>query len=296
MSNEFPVYSNTKFHIIEALPHIMGEKGFEKAALLMEHWLNSPSRQYPNYGPPNTDIITMDWALGFPQVKGEYDKLVENNAWLTDKTKEQLFNAQVPKLTKVGESARFGDLSKSVVDLNRDNYITNIAIYPDWYKMRKDYNFIISDLHAALNNFSFRVAVEGKVKLLNIGEIERRFIVLPEQKKEYEIEIDKVGFYIRDSYDFEDDNFINKIKSQRLACWGYENDKYFVERDCLQNLPTAHDWSLSKSWKTDLVNKDFRDYRLAREKGGDFKVFSDVKVFNISESFTYYDYLPVLYV
>jgi hypothetical protein len=60
--------------------------------------------------------------------------------------------------------------------------------------------------------------------------------------------VDEVGVYVKDSFDFEGDQF--------LGFWGYRDTPY--------------------------NNSDFREWRMANHAGGDFLVFSDIKRTKIS--------------
>lgn len=99
----------------------------------------------------------------------------------------------------------------------------------------------LDDLNAALANFVFNVVVAGTVQTTNtIGE--------------YRVEITEVGVYAKDSYDF--------VGSQFLGYWD----------DSDNSVSMINPFS-----GTEIRNQDFRDWRAANSKGGDFQIFSDLK-------------------
>jgi len=77
----------------------------------------------------------------------------------------------------------------------------------------------------------------------------------------YTVTIDAAGVYVRDSYDF------NGI--QLLGYW----DDSGVSRN---------PWG-----RTGVTNADFRDWRNKNSKGGDFLVFSDLKITEIKPAFVF---------
>lgn len=99
------------------------------------------------------------------------------------------------------------------------------------------------DMAAALANFNFHIQVGGEVSHA------------PSGGGRYRVRIDLVGIYIRDQYDFTGD--------QELGFW-----------DASTNDARHTPWF----GFTRITNETFRDWRTANGRGGDFEVFSDVKV------------------
>jgi len=102
----------------------------------------------------------------------------------------------------------------------------------------------LDSLTAALARFTFRVVVGGKV------EREKGKDGAPDR---FRVSITDVGVHVRDSFDF--DGF------QPLGCWNVCNNK--VERVFCGGIA--------------VTNADFRDWRVANGRGGDFMVLSDVR-------------------
>jgi hypothetical protein len=147
--------------------------------------------------------------------------------------------------------AGFGDLTQSAAEINAGPY---------YIQQRCVKTSIVQELDAlvaALANFCFHMAVEGRVTYL--GK-ETKWFGLDEDDI-YRIELIRVGVYVRDSYDF--------IGSQ-LGGLGYWNPT----TNGVSKIPGA---GFHK-----VVNETFRDWRAKTGCGGDFIVYSDIEVRDVS--------------
>ena len=108
-----------------------------------------------------------------------------------------------------------------------------------------EYEAKLDDLNASLGRFSYRMVVAGEVE--------------PDGDK-HKVTVKQVGIYIRDSYDFEGD--------QNLGYWDDSDNS-------VSFLPGTG---------TKVTNKSFRDWRSANSKGGDFMVYSKVKLTDLATS------------
>lgn len=107
----------------------------------------------------------------------------------------------------------------------------------------------INDLFCTLGDFAFHVALKGTASA-------------------DEIVITHVGIYARDDYEFDD---TAKWKwSQTLGSWKREP-------------PIASRLSVPGDGKTYVANKHFRKYRDETKQGGDFLIYSDIKVIQLDE-------------
>ena len=79
----------------------------------------------------------------------------------------------------------------------------------------------------------------------------------------FEVAIEKAGVYVHDSYDFQDDHWY----SQPLGFWSFEGN------GDVSKFPGLNSYA--------VFNSSFLDYRKAKGHGGDFWVYSDVKVLNV---------------
>ena len=107
----------------------------------------------------------------------------------------------------------------------------------------------LDDMFDALARFTFRVAVSGYVSTDKLSTGEEIYIVT----------ITEVGTYVFDSYDFNG--------HQVLGWW-----------DAKTNSVTKNPFG--EEIRVD--NGDFRDWRDRNHRGGDFLVFSDIKVTKLS--------------
>lgn len=250
---------------IERIPEIMRANGWIKGAELMKYWFSKPSYTYPdesntNTGllPYNDKIITIEWANKFNSVKKEYDEAWASKKYATDKVKEYIQSTLAEKgaFTKKHSLFKFGNLSLPVNKINSgDFYVQNIIVDTTSYFGSLD------GMVAALANFNFRFAVEGRVTFKKTQET---YLGLGDDEDVYTIMIEKAGLYIRDSYDF--------IGSQPLGCWNMETNK--AEKTCIFSGDDFH--------KVD--NSTFREWRKVNSRGGDFLVFSDIEVKTVNES------------
>lgn len=112
----------------------------------------------------------------------------------------------------------------------------------------------LDDMTAALANFSLYVAVAGSVRL--------HFPASAQNIPLNELTITDVAIYVRDSFDFEED--------QPLGCWDDQRNAVALEWSTAKTIHTGREL-------TCVDNKTFRDWRRQYNRGGDFLVFSDVK-------------------
>lgn len=98
----------------------------------------------------------------------------------------------------------------------------------------------IDDMDAALANFAFYVVIGGSAA--------------PSSGR-HRVTIETVGVYIMDSYDFNG--------SQDLGYWN-------------ETTNSASTWNALSG--DHVTNETFRDWRTAHGRGGDYRVFSDIKV------------------
>ncbi|WP_458214526.1 DUF6402 family protein [Paracidovorax citrulli] len=101
-------------------------------------------------------------------------------------------------------------------------------------------------------------------------------IVTSTENKKASTEVDELGFYLRDSYDFQDgNNFI----SQPLGCWGFNGVEcntslrggINIEDEIADISPDT-----AAERKYLVQNSDFQKWRTKNQHGGDFMVLSDV--------------------
>jgi hypothetical protein len=65
---------------VEHIPWVMRAKGWDKGLALMERWFREKGSTDKSL-PPDTRTITMDWLLGFSDVRAAYDHLTDPRVW-----------------------------------------------------------------------------------------------------------------------------------------------------------------------------------------------------------------------
>lgn len=191
--------------------------GWKEAAKILQAWSQRPPAIAPKYSAPVTNVVTMDWILTFPRAKTVYDAILKEKIWMNEKSQERI--ALFLKSRPRGPGQLFGDLSLPVETVD-----------DEWVNSRPVTGGFANDpLAGALGAFHFQVAVAGRV-LSNAGST-------------FQVSIDEVGIYAKDSFDFNSDDF--------LGVWGHRD--------------------------TFVYDSDFRRWRNENNAGGDFLDFSDIK-------------------
>lgn len=228
---------------ITNIPKIMRSNSWLNGARLMEIWFSRAAAIAPGYGPPDTTTIKMDsWVLTFSAAKDVYDKMIKEKIWQNQAAQTEIVKMLRRKGLLLANQCfylPFGNLSLPV-EIQDADYINQRIV-----KMTST----LDDLSAALANFVFNVVVSGHVS---------------NEKSGYKAEISKVGIYVKDSYDFNGQQFL-----------GYWNDT----NNCVSMI--------NPFCGTSISNQDFSDWRAKNGKGGDFRVFSDVKQIFLSPPFTF---------
>jgi hypothetical protein len=101
-----------------------------------------------------------------------------------------------------------------------------------------------------------------------IGEVEPIRNTKKQPTGEYKVTINEIGVYVKDSYDFND----APGEDQELGNWDFDDKS--VGRTILNGGET-------------ITNSDFRKWRKANGKGGDFYVYSDIKYRTINPPNTF---------
>jgi Family of unknown function (DUF6402) len=199
---------------IDSIPKIMGKRGWRNGQRLMETWFARPRAVLPDYSPAVTDVVTMDWVLGFERAKRVYDKLVADRIWINKPAQKQIAEmlgrkGLLPKVDRFPGTRTFGNLAQPVPVLDAEYVNYRAVSYGDWPQL--------DDLTAALGDFTFRVAVSGTVAPSVQGGHEY---------VGHDVTINEVGIYVRDSYDFEGEQFLGYWDTGYLRPWGaVQNDR-----------------------------------------------------------------------
>jgi hypothetical protein len=175
--------------IVEGIPAEMRWNGWKEAAQLLETWFERPPAVLPNYSSPVTNVIKMDWILGFARAKAVYDEIIKDRIWTNDASQKRF-----PSIARIPFGAgtfQFGDLYQAVTLVDKQ-----------WINTRSITDVTAVDgLAAAIGRFNLHVAIAGKTQRLNALE--------------YSVTVEEVGVYAKDSLDFEGKQF--------LGFWGYKD-------------------------------------------------------------------------
>ncbi len=189
-------------------------------------------------GPPDTTTINMDWVLGFSRAKKAYDTIFHKKIYVDKEAQRNLSNL----LKKLGKDkgGTFDFFYLSSIELDLYSIEEESVGYYDI--LGSDFD----DLMTALGRFDFKVVVGGEL------EKEPGKDGAPNR---FKVSITDVGVFVWDSFDFN--------KFQPLGCW---------------NVCTNEVGRVSCGGGELVFNSDFRSWREKHGQGGDFKVFSDVKI------------------
>ncbi len=251
--------TSLKVHLVRYIPAIMKQKKWNKGFEMQEKWFTNKANSNPNKNVDIANIITMQWLLNFTRVKLFYQEIVTKKLWFTKAAQNQIIS-EVKKMAitypkRIPEVTRIGEKSSQITHDKNGNpipkfdkyYFTNIVFKSSYFSE-------LDDLYAALANFAFRVCiVDAEIINTNIPNI-------------YQLKINKIGIYIKDSFDYIDQG----IFSQSLGYWSIKN------QDVSKLVLIDNSYHLIK-------NKHFQDYRKDTGFGMDFKVFSDLKIVNVNE-------------
>jgi hypothetical protein len=238
---------------IRLVPTIMRQRGWTQGAALQDRWFSLLPCTKPNYClPPDTTTVTMGWVLQYDRAKATYAEIFSKELWKTENARKALLRTltekgvlptTVPKAFPLG-----GNYANQGTD-TLDSFSTQYHSFKS-----SPLGDPLDGLYGALGSFTFKLVVCGQVSPVK------------EKPGKYTVAVDKVGVYVRDSFDFNDDGFI----SQPLGYW------------------SAKHMDVSKSPGTDfeyVTNADYRAWRDKHSRGGDFLVFSDVVYTAVGKSF-----------
>ena len=257
------------FHITD-IPDAMRNMGWDVAPQLMDHWFsikpsfvfnsdskkkilkrdarNLTSSQY------NKDIVKMDWAIKYHQVKDGIDFLMKN--WNSEAGIKQLKN-RLKQAKWDGSNCVFLGRSKDVMDIDATAQVN--------FKPIGDLLDTINDWYGAIGNANLKVAVSG---FTTTFDNEPYFIV------------EKMGFYLKDTYDFLSDSKWTKFGLSEPL--GIRSKSGTLDKAKASIYINSYSQGLfgflarKFSGYVPVENDDFRSWQKKHNLGGDYIVFSDV--------------------
>jgi hypothetical protein len=243
---------------ITHIPSIMRANGFQQGAQLMELWFSRPAIAYPRYTDSNLSIIKMDWVLSFGRAKKVYQEILDDEIWVNAAAKAEIKTMLDRTIgLPVGMRVKFAPQT-GLMDQVDEDYINHRAV--DGVEHR------IDGLDAALGRFDLRVLVAGTVEpgtLDKLAAATSPYDVYPHRQEAQIVNITDVGVYVADSYDFDG--------QQALGIWNEDNNSASM------NYLMANEFARGREANQYVGNYSFREWRKANNRGGDFRVFSDIK-------------------
>ncbi len=241
--------------IVKEIRNIMAAQGWQTAVRCQNEWINHPMNTQPSAVPPVTGILTMSWILGFQVANDEFNIIFSNATWKSKEALESLAT-QIKKMSTnnlislpqtVGGSCTFGTFSMST--LPGKSY-PEIEEYYYQYQARSTKLYdSIDEFLGAIGSLTFHIAAKGKVEKLASG---------------YKIDIEQVGVYVKDSYDF--------TGSQYLGCWD-------IRTNTISQFPSP------ASSGVNIYNSDYQEYQKRTGMGKNYLNYSDVSVKNMGYTF-----------
>ncbi|MDA8448546.1 DUF6402 family protein [Acidovorax sp. NCPPB 3859] len=255
-----------RFRLDDILGVMRSRLGWPVAAALMERWfrgaafeitlpikLSAPSQRLHQLPASQLDenTVTMRWALGFARVQAAMSKLQAQ--WNSTAGIVELQRKVTRQALGQTSPWRFGNLNQSAKILDHTCQVNRLKV--------GRFGDPMDDFYGAMGEATLKVAVSC--------------MVTPKGTGKTAIAIDELAFYLRDSYDFNDDAFL----SQPLGFWDHHGVS-LSPRSAL-DVSVTEQWIYTDSSEEDsqrylVQNKHFRQWRSLYGRGGDFMIVSDV--------------------
>ena len=256
------------FHITD-IPDAMRNMGWDVAPQLMEHWFSnefnvfnsdSKSKMFEgdarNLKPSqyNKDIVKMDWAIKYPQVKKGIEDLIER--WNSP--------AGITQLKKRLKQSGWDGMNTIFIGQD-ESVIMQDACYQVNFRPIGGFLDVIDDWYGAIGNANLKVTIRG-------------FSTTFDGKPFFMVE--KVGFYLKDTYDFlSDDKWTKFGLSEPLGIWSKSGvlDKAKSSIYISSYAQGLFGYMAREfSGYVPVENDDFRAWQKKHNVGGDYIVFSNV--------------------
>lgn len=234
----------------EHIPYIMRAKGWRNGARLLDRWFEGDAST--DKAAVSPEYVKISWVLSFERARLALEKVLAAKVW-TSAAAQQVIAGRLAEWGCLRSwRVHFGDFQKSGPALHADH--VQYAFYTDYRDFSQPSTW--DDLLAALGNFAFYFVVGGSVEPENRHNL-----------GSYRVTITRIGVYIRDDFDFEGDQF--------LGIWALPD--YAGVDACPAPLPPVLGCY--------TTNETFRQWRDEFKKGGDYHVYSDLKIIRTNDSF-----------
>jgi hypothetical protein len=232
------------------IPVIMRRKGWNNAAWLLEAWFARASHTRASGGVSESELRTAlnfgnleDWVLKQKEGKEAYDKIFSDRLW---KNRDEKADARLArllgaegKLNRNTNWTSFNYRNVSALDHERNRTFLNLSSFKTGAFTE------LTHIVAALGSFVLKFTLNGQVKYAPNWYSKNRYLVKPES----------INIYLWDLFDFEGD--------QPLGCWDEDDNSV---------------GKIGFGGKVCVGNDTFRRWRQNNHKGGDFYIYSNIAV------------------
>ena len=250
---------------LDDLPVAMDKMGWTMSAKLMRRWFaTAPAYAMPSEIRKGTNIdylalptsqieekiIKRDWLMGFESVRDMAELLYSE--WNTPKGIEQLTHRLRNAAWNPGKTTKLGQGMKFAKELDNNAQVN--------YREFGAYLDTFDDLFGSIFKATLKLAVVGKAS--------RSWL-----SKQDIFEIERIGIYMRDTYDFNADWHSDALLG--LGVWN--RDRLLTKAQTL-DYKASPPYLIATKYPgyVPVYNADFRRWQKANNEGGDFFVFSDV--------------------
>jgi hypothetical protein len=262
---------------LDDIPGAMDNMGWKVSAQMMRRWFGTKPAwempqewrdgrniEYRNVPASQIDeqIVKMNWVLGFDRAVAVFEDLLQQ--WNNKRGLELLKE----RLTTLGWNSsgtmRLGQNLHRAKDLDVTCQVNRRPF--------GDYLDPFDDLYGAIFKANLKLAVIGKASRSLFS-------------KRDVFEIEKIGIYVRDTYDFNagwyEDEFVG------LGIW---SKKRMLSKNEMITYRVTQLAALAKVFPSFVParNGDFKRWQKQRNEGGDFFVFSDVKWVQPNVEYVYF--------
>lgn len=207
----------------------------------MNQWFNRPASTDRDSVSADVTTVKLDWVLSFDWARDIYDVAIASRVWTRPAAITEIRNMLVANNKFKEWETNFGEFEGNIHQFHKNHIQYEPVTPPSWMYVNPG---SWDDLIAAFAKFTIYFVVSGRVRPNETG---------------YVVEIDRVGVYVRDSYDFEG--------SQFLGFWKWPDRVGILPVGCQVN------------------NSSFREWREINNMGGDYYIYSDMRIIQDREEF-----------
>ncbi|RYX98092.1 MAG: hypothetical protein EOO28_00715 [Comamonadaceae bacterium] len=256
---------------LDDIPKAMDKMGWTVSAQLMRRWFATrPAYVMPSsirggittgHNPINYEllpksqvedqIVKMNWLLEYESALQTFEELCQG--WNTPSGILKLHERLTRMGWSSGKSIKLGSKKMTALQLDVSAQVNR--------RIFGEYSDVFDDLYGAI--------FKATMKLASVGKAARSWI-----SKRDVFEIDSMGIYIRDTYDFNVEGYADQLYG--LGIWSRE--RLLTKRETLIfKSSTVFINSLAFPGFVSVKNSDFSRWQKQRNEGWDFFLFSDVK-------------------